>query len=42
MMPPATPNGEVVLRYSISAAHTSEDIQKAIAAFHEVNQALAA
>ncbi len=42
MMPPATPNGEVVLRFSISAAHTPEDIQKAITAFRDVKQAVAA
>ncbi|CAM5773230.1 8-amino-7-oxononanoate synthase [Labrys miyagiensis] len=31
LIPPATPNGEVVLRYSISAAHAAEDIDKALA-----------
>lgn len=42
MMPPATPNGEVVLRYSISAAHMPEDIQKAVRAFRNVKQTVAA
>jgi 8-amino-7-oxononanoate synthase len=31
LIPPATPNGEVVLRYSVSAAHRAEDIDAALA-----------
>ncbi|MDQ0467281.1 aminotransferase class I/II-fold pyridoxal phosphate-dependent enzyme [Labrys wisconsinensis] len=31
LIPPATPNGEVVLRYSVSAAHEPEDIETALA-----------
>ncbi|MDQ0392269.1 aminotransferase class I/II-fold pyridoxal phosphate-dependent enzyme [Labrys monachus] len=31
LIPPATPNGEVVLRYSVSAAHRPEDIDAALA-----------
>lgn len=30
LIPPATPNGEVVLRYSVSAAHREEDIAEAL------------
>ncbi|WP_454816186.1 aminotransferase class I/II-fold pyridoxal phosphate-dependent enzyme [Labrys neptuniae] len=30
LIPPATPNGEVVLRYSVSAAHTPADIESAL------------
>jgi len=33
MLPPATPNGECLLRISVSAAHTDEDIDSIIAAF---------
>ncbi len=36
LLPPATPNGEVLLRFSISAAHTPEQIDAALAAFREV------
>lgn len=30
LIPPATPNGEVVLRYSVSAAHSATDIEAAL------------
>jgi 8-amino-7-oxononanoate synthase len=30
LIPPATPNGEVVLRYSVSAAHSLRDIEAAL------------
>ncbi|MDZ5450891.1 aminotransferase class I/II-fold pyridoxal phosphate-dependent enzyme [Labrys sp. ZIDIC5] len=30
LIPPATPNGEVVLRYSVSAAHSASDIEAAL------------
>lgn len=30
LIPPATPNGEVVLRYSVSAAHSAADIESAL------------
>lgn len=33
LIPPATPNGEVVLRYSVSAAHRPEDIDRALTVF---------
>jgi 8-amino-7-oxononanoate synthase len=33
LMPPATPGGDVALRFSVSAAHMPEDIETAIAAF---------
>jgi 8-amino-7-oxononanoate synthase len=33
MIPPATPNGECLLRCSISAAHTEKQIKKIISAF---------
>lgn len=36
MMPPATPADEVVLRFSVSAAHTDEHIETALSAFREV------
>lgn len=39
LLPPATPNGEVLLRFSVSAAHTKEHIETALAAFREVAQA---
>jgi 8-amino-7-oxononanoate synthase len=39
LLPPATPNGEVLLRFSVSAAHTPEHIETALAAFHDVAQA---
>lgn len=42
MMPPSTPNGEVVLRFSVSAAHSPEDIQAAIRAFREVQKSIVA
>lgn len=40
LVPPATPNGEVVLRFSVSAAHTPEHIETALAAFGEVSRSL--
>ena len=39
LVPPATPNGEVVLRFSVSAAHKPEHIETALNAFREVSQA---
>ena len=39
LLPPATPNGEVLLRFSVSAAHTPGQIAKALAAFGEVARA---
>ncbi len=30
LIPPATPNGDVVLRYSVSAAHSTRDIETAL------------
>ena len=36
LIPPATPEGEVVLRFSVSAAHTPDHIAAAIAAFKSV------
>lgn len=36
MLPPATPNGEHLLRISVSAAHTGEDIDRIIAAFTRI------
>lgn len=36
LVPPATPDGEVVLRFSVSAAHTAEQIGTAIDAVAEV------
>jgi 8-amino-7-oxononanoate synthase len=38
LIPPATPAGEVVLRFSVSAAHTSGQIEAALEAFREVSQ----
>jgi 7-keto-8-aminopelargonate synthetase-like enzyme len=38
LLPPATPDGEVVLRFSVSAAHTPEHIETAVAAFGEVSR----
>ena len=42
LLPPATPNGEVLLRFSVSAAHTPEQIANALAVFGEVARAKAA
>jgi len=39
LLPPATPNGEVLLRFSISAAHTREQIDAALKAFREAARA---
>jgi 7-keto-8-aminopelargonate synthetase-like enzyme len=39
LLPPATPNGEVLLRFSVSAAHTPEQIAKALTVFSEVARA---
>jgi 8-amino-7-oxononanoate synthase len=33
LIPPATPSGEFVLRYSVSSAHTQEHIDRAMEAF---------
>jgi len=38
LLPPATPNGEVLLRFSISAAHTPEHIDSALKAFRAAAQ----
>jgi 8-amino-7-oxononanoate synthase len=35
LIPPATPNGEVLLRYSVSAAHEPGDIDAALAIIAE-------
>jgi len=40
LMPPATPNGEVLLRFSVSAAHTNEHIETALAAFRDVAESI--
>ncbi|HNP60731.1 MAG TPA: aminotransferase class I/II-fold pyridoxal phosphate-dependent enzyme [Nitrospirales bacterium] len=37
MIPPATPNGECLLRLSVSAAHTKKQIEKIISAFAELS-----
>ncbi|WNM60386.1 serine palmitoyltransferase [Candidatus Nitrospira neomarina] len=37
MIPPATPNGECLLRCSVSAAHTHTQIEKIISAFDELS-----
>ncbi len=42
LLPPATPNGEVLLRFSVSAAHTPEQIAYALAVFGDVARAKAA
>jgi len=39
MIPPATPNGESLLRCSVSAAHTEEQIEKIISAFSNLSYA---
>jgi len=36
LVPPATPNGAVVLRFSVSAAHRPEHIETALAAFGDL------
>src|SRR3546814_9164116 len=36
MMPPASPDGSSLLRVSVSAAHTAEQVEQIIAAFAEV------
>lgn len=36
LMPPATPAGEVLLRFSVSAAHTAEHIETALSVLREV------
>jgi 8-amino-7-oxononanoate synthase len=36
LIPPATPDGEVVLRFSVSAAHTPEQVARALDVFGEV------
>ncbi|MDR4461398.1 MAG: aminotransferase class I/II-fold pyridoxal phosphate-dependent enzyme [Nitrospirales bacterium] len=37
MIPPATPNGECLLRCSVSAAHTQKQIEKIISAFADLS-----
>jgi len=41
LLPPSTPDGEVVLRFSVSAAHTPDQIKMAIDAAAEVSRLLA-
>jgi 8-amino-7-oxononanoate synthase len=36
LIPPATPGGEVLLRYSVSSAHQPEQIEAALAIIEEV------
>jgi 8-amino-7-oxononanoate synthase len=36
LMPPATPGGDVLLRFSVSAAHTNEQIETALSVFRDV------
>jgi 8-amino-7-oxononanoate synthase len=36
LAPPATPEGDVVLRFSVSAAHSEAQIDRAIATFRDV------
>ena len=36
LIPPSTPNGEVLLRFSISAAHSKEQIEMAVSVFRDV------
>jgi len=38
LIPPATPSGDVVLRYSVSAAHTDEDIGLALSIIAEAGR----
>jgi len=40
LLPPSTPAGEVLLRFSISAAHTAENIDEALTVFREVSATL--
>ena len=40
LVPPATPDGEVVLRFSVSAAHKPQHIDAAISAFREVKDSV--
>lgn len=40
LMPPATPAGEVLLRFSVSAAHTDEHIETALSVFRDVSALL--
>lgn len=40
MVPPATPDGQVLLRFSVSAAHTEAQIRTALATFADVAQSL--
>jgi 8-amino-7-oxononanoate synthase len=40
LMPPATPGGDVALRFSVSAAHTPQDIETAIGAFGDAAASL--
>ncbi|HDJ28286.1 MAG TPA: 8-amino-7-oxononanoate synthase, partial [Proteobacteria bacterium] len=38
VLPPATPDGGSLLRCSVSAAHTSEQISRIIAAFATISR----
>jgi 8-amino-7-oxononanoate synthase len=40
MIPPATPNGECLLRCSVSAAHTEEQIDRIISAFSNLSHVI--
>lgn len=40
MVPPATPEGQVLLRFSLSAAHTVEQIEAGLAAFADTARSL--
>ena len=40
ILPPAAPDGSVLLRCSVSASHTEKQIQKIINAFSEVSESL--
>jgi len=43
LVPPATPGGDVLLRFSISAAHSEADIDKFVAVLRDMSvQALSA
>ncbi len=40
LMPPATPAGEVLLRFSVSAAHSDDHIETALSVFRDVSASL--
>lgn len=42
MVPPSTPEGQVILRFSVSAAHTAEQIDQALNVFRAVSPVLLA